>query len=170
MRARAKAQGDRSNVVSLDEFRRKHMDSETDWKAECLERLNKIAPVDDGFIAMLGLPENLQRLGEDHFSTDPENGLYPVEGAINFGYPFPSSVPDFGILLSTKGSDLFCTLLDRKRKIIVSAPVRNANAASGSWSGFREALRAALSRAGELSSAGTSFTFVVESESSSVID
>ncbi len=133
-----------------------------------LAMLDSIAPLGKDLEALLNVPDFVFPVGSEgeisFSSKESDTGAARAAGAILKGFPFPSSVPDYGIHMSSEGSSLFCTLVDRSRKIIVSAEVRNLESEEGSWKPFEFALRDALSAAESFKAAKTMFDFVVNKE------
>ncbi len=163
------AESGAGNVVDLAEFRRRGAgmgDSRMLTREDCLSMLGGIAPLSPELASLLGLPERMFLIdagggSQPSLSSEPGKDAAGVAGHLLMGLDFPSSVPDFGIVVSSQGGNAFCTLLDKKRKIIVCSPVRNAFAEEGSWVSFTADLKEALKQARALAERGEEFDFAI---------
>ena len=139
----------------------------------CVSALKEFASMSDDFTVLLQLPDKLYLLGNEEtpsFSSQPNRSAEGVAGAMLFGYPFPKELPDYAIHISSKGSNIFCTMVDRSRKIIVSEPIRNIQDEKGDWGTFEATLRKALLKSESFKADGRTFSFVVEGDLSFVLD
>jgi hypothetical protein len=150
-------------------FRKKSM---VEGKSEDpLTALKALAPMSDTLAAMLGIPPDIHQRAASSFSTDSAKGIEMVPESLFLGLEFPNDIPDYGIVIHSRGSSIFCTLLDKKRKIIVSEAVGNLHSSGGgNWSSFQSSLQSAIARSKALQDEGRKFSFVVEAEVSSIIE
>jgi hypothetical protein len=108
--------------------------------------LNRIGPLDPQDEHALALPEllfDVGREGMESYSSDPELSASSFEGCFYLGLPLPERIPDYALSLSMRGSALRCTLVDRRRGILVNAQVGSAGE-EGDWSALTVAVRSAL--------------------------
>jgi hypothetical protein len=139
-------------------------------REECLNALGNVAPVPKDLVPLLDIPEKLYHVdsglgGSTSFSSQPDRNVAAVTGSLLLGLDFPKELPDYGIHISSRGSNVFCTLVDRRRKIIICEDVRNMFAKQGSWDFFTYGLKEVLARAAELESRGEKFSFVISKDS-----
>lgn len=130
----------------------------------CLYLLKKLGPLDEGIVKLMKVPDKIYQVGEadsKSFSTNPKLELGPVIRSMNYDYSFPAEVPDYGLLVHTQGSTMYCTLLDSKRKVIVTADVCGIYSEEGEWSTFADRLKYAVTIAENMASRGEEFRFVV---------
>ncbi|MEW6036477.1 MAG: hypothetical protein AB1529_07740 [Candidatus Micrarchaeota archaeon] len=166
------AESGAGNVVDLAEFRKLGAGMHEQGmltREDCLKMLRNIAPLDQELAGLLGLPERMFLIdagggSQPSLSSEPGNDISGVAGHLLRGLDFPAAVPDFGIIISSQGGNAFCTLLDKKRKIIVCSPVRNAFADEGSWVSFAADLKDALKHARYLAERGDEFNFAMVSD------
>ena len=122
------------------------------------------APMGEGLKALLEMPPKLYSVGAEpgkSFSSNPAKSVERLAGHLLHDLSFPEDLPDFGIHLTQKGSNAFCVLFDRSRKVIVCQDVQNMFVEHGSWLSFENALRDALSAADSLRADGKDFSFVI---------
>ncbi len=113
------------------------------------------------------MPDALYLVGDaTSVSSDAAKGIGRVFGSLMAGEPMPSALPEYGIHVSEHGSSVFCTLLDRRRKIIVCDSISGAFSENASWDSFIRSVRDALGAVRERESGGEAFDFVVNKENS----
>lgn len=145
-------------------------EEKSDHRQQCIEALKALGPMDESLIQMMEIPPQLNALETESgssFSSDKKRGIENVPDLLYLHADLPKELPDYGILVSSRGSSIFCTLLDTKRKIIVSESVRNLHGSGGDWSGFQSSLQSAIARSKSMQAEGREFRFAVESEGSS---
>ncbi len=132
---------------------------------EVVSLLGEFAPLDPSFGAALEIPERLYMIGSRaspvSFTANPSGDPGAVARWLLAGFAKPAQFPDFGIHIGTHGSSLFCTLIDKFKKVIVVEAIGGDYAGKGSWKAFESSFRAALSKAEELGKQGAGFDFVV---------
>jgi hypothetical protein len=141
-----------ADVIDLAErrFRKKNAGPDRNQKrkvtsAECLEILRRIAPLDEKKAKELNLPKELY-VGESEtsFTANPDDDVAPLRNAVLMHDSPPDDLPEFAIDVTSKGSNTFCILADRKRKIVVTDSVRNMYSEQGSWKMFFTSMSDAL--------------------------
>lgn len=134
----------------------------------CIAILNTYAPMKKEMEELLAIPQMLFSVGKEgeasFSSREADTGTARAAAALLHGFPFPSTLPDYGIHISTKGSSVFCTLVDRSRKIVVTAEIRNLQSEEGSWAQFGLAVKDAVSTAESQSASNAKFDFVINKE------
>jgi hypothetical protein len=162
------AQGREPGVTDLTEWRRRRnmTDANSVTREDCIGQLRRLAPMSDEQAALLGIPPRLYRIGESSFSSEAGNGIAKAAGALMLGGAFPPGLPDFGMHISSRGSNTFCTLVDRGRGIVVFDDIKNMYAGDGSWSGFLDNLAQAARLAESYRRGGKRFEFVIMKEGS----
>lgn len=134
-------------------------------KAEALEMMKGLASAPKELSDALSMPDSLFLVGDTpSLSSEPSKGIARVFGSLIMGGPLPHDVPDYGIHISQHGSSLFCTLLDRKRKIIVCDSISSGYSENASWDSFIRSVDDALSLVRESEASGRAFDFVVNKE------
>ncbi|MEW6035944.1 MAG: hypothetical protein AB1529_04995 [Candidatus Micrarchaeota archaeon] len=129
--------------------------------------LETVGRIPEDVVSLLELPERLYSVGPGpSISSDPSNGIGKVVAYLTFNSSMPMLLPDYGIYISSRGSSTFCTLLDRRRKIIVHDSVGNAFAEGDSWNMFGDSVRAALQAVRRREATGEKFDFIISKESS----
>lgn len=108
-----------------------------------LDWLSEIAPLGD-LAKLLHPPDTLYQL-ENAFSTDKDRSASSLSGHFFSGLPFPKEIPAYSVAISMKGDTRYLTLIDKKRKIIVIAPIR---ASEGEWENAIISIRSALREKG----------------------
>ncbi|MEW6721919.1 MAG: hypothetical protein AB1324_01515 [Candidatus Micrarchaeota archaeon] len=133
-------------------------------REDCIEFLGRLGPVSDSFLALLQIPERLifsQGESFRSFSVPGNKGLQRLASSFALGQPVPRDFPDFGIHVGSVGGNLFCTFVDRWRKVIVYGSVKNAQAGEGSWDMFQKNVEAAIAEVKKQESRGEKFDFVI---------
>jgi hypothetical protein len=134
--------------------------------AAVLEMLGKVAPLDDETVELLAIPQKLFMLDELSFSSEPSRSAQGIGYTIFMRSLLPEDLPDYAIELFGRGSNVFCALVDKKRKVIVFDSISNMYVKEGgSWASFVANLKDALSRVKALEAEGAEFRYVVSNES-----
>ncbi len=123
--------------------------------------------MDEGTMKLLALPPRLHDAGGGRrisFSSDPQTPASALSGSFFLGLPLPDKPPAYAIDLSMKGSSLYCTFVDSKRKIMVSVPVSSLAAPSADWDALGLSIRSALRGVSEAGKSGRKFAFVMVGE------
>ncbi|MFN7991184.1 MAG: hypothetical protein U0R44_03420 [Candidatus Micrarchaeia archaeon] len=111
------------------------------------EYLRKIAPLSEDLLSKLEIPSRLYTADGSMFSSDPETSMGPLARSILLRLDLPELLPDYGIGILSQGSNTYCMLLDKRRKIIVFEPVANMYVKEGgSWADFASSLDEAIER------------------------
>jgi hypothetical protein len=136
-------------------------------KDKCVELLSHIAPVSERLARLLELPEMLYLLSDSpSFSSSKNMGESAGRVATHliFATPMPDKLAGYGLHIDSRGSNVFCTLVDKKRKIIVHATVNSAfsKTGKGDWRNFQFALKCALATAKNYKTQGKEFAFVMQ--------
>ncbi|MBU0532596.1 hypothetical protein KKB44_03820 [Candidatus Micrarchaeota archaeon] len=132
---------------------------------ECAALLSGIAPITPEISQLLQIPKTLYMLGnEPSFSSQQDRGINEIVKSLLYGSPMPVVLPDYGIYISSRGSNVFCTLVDKKRKIIVHATINSMYAKQGSWKSFQQTIQRALDTAKSYETKKEPFNFVLTNE------
>ena len=133
--------------------------------APLLAMLGRTAPVGKELRDMLAIPAGMHEENRWSFTSEEGKSVQALADAFMRKAPMPQDLPEYGINISSRGSNSFCTLIDRKRKIMVFESVGNMHVPEGgSWRSFQSALKDALDEAGKLGQSGTPFSFVICNE------
>jgi hypothetical protein len=136
-------------------------------KGEVLDMMKTLASAPKELAEVFAMPDSLFLVGDSpSLSSDTSKGIARVFGSLMTGQALPIDVPEYGIHISAHGSSLFCTLLDRKRKIIVCDSISGMQSENASWDSFIRSVRGALAAAKERQKSGEAFDFVVNKENS----
>ncbi len=134
-------------------------------KKTCIAFLSGIGPVSEELSALLEIPEKLLMVSNSpSFSLEAERTAAPITNYLLFGTSKPKVLPDYALHISSKGSNVFCTFVDKKRKIVVNDTVNSMYAKEGSWKSFERALERALAATKDYESQGIKFDFVLVRE------
>jgi hypothetical protein len=158
-----------SKIIDLNEFRAKR-GYNTISREECLNLLRRIGTISDKDAGLLNIPEKVYLIegpagSMPSISSDPEKGAAKVAGCILMDLPLPPDQPDFGIHFTSRGSSLYCTIVDKKRKVVVSEVISDGYTRRVDWGDFIYSLQDAVVGAEEKSMSGEKFDFVVVKES-----
>jgi hypothetical protein len=104
--------------------------------------LIKIAPPGE-LAALLQPPESLYQF-ENAFSSDASVSALSLTGFFFSGETLPKDMPEYSVAISAKGNTAYFMLVDKRRKIIVSAPIRQSE---GYWENAIICVRSALREA-----------------------
>ncbi len=127
--------------------------------------LGKAAPLSKELAAMMNIPGELHEENRWSFTSEKDKSVQALADAFILKSPLPQGLPEYGINISSRVSNTFCTLIDRKRKVIVFESVGNMHVPEGgSWGPFQSSLKDALAEAKRLEAAGTAFSFVICNE------
>lgn len=132
-----------------------------------INSLSKLSVLSDSLAKLLNIPPNLFDLGLDgrySFSSDQNVAGSELSGCFFVNLPPPKKIPEYAIDLSMNGRVLFCTFVDKKRKLIVSVPVQNISEKSSDWELLEISIKSGLREATNLESLGKKFRFVLVSE------
>ncbi len=133
-------------------------------RKEILSYLEGVAPMGKILPSLLKIPANAYIMADSSFSSDPKKSL---EDAVESPFPnivLPSHPADYHLALSSRGSHVFCILVDKTRKIMVSSSVRSMYVKQGSWVGFQRTLEKTLAALKDAESKGEKFSFLVNNE------
>jgi len=117
--------------------------------AQALEIIEKnIAPLDEETKEILAVPGplylNKTKNGVISLSPKVEPDVESIAYTLTMNMT-PKQETDYGICILWRGSNLFATLIDRKRKIMVCAPIQNLyRGGKPEWGPFRERIKEAL--------------------------
>jgi len=133
----------------------------------CVELLREVAPVPLRLLELLDLPEKLYLLGcgELSLSSEPSAGLADLVAALAACRRIPMEFCAYGLHLSKRASNIFCTLAERKRRIIVMHSVGNTMSDYRSWDSFACAIENAQTIVTAVQAQGDPFEFVINKES-----
>jgi len=135
--------------------------------AECIAALGIIAPVSDDLKSLLAVTDKLYDVGRGEamsYSSEPYRNAGAAAAHLFLGRGLPPNLPEYAIHMNSTVTNLFCTLVDMKRKIIVYADVRNIQSKDGSWERFESSLRDALAYANLLRRENREFNLVVSNQ------
>ncbi len=127
-------------------------------RGEVLRSLSALAPLPPDLEGQLALPESLFELGPCSFSSDPALAASAVGGYFLAHLQLSDRLPDYAIDVSPQGGALFCTFVDKGRKII--AGVRLGNADEPDWDALSIAIRQASRLSASLRASKKRFTYV----------
>ncbi len=162
-----------ADVIDLAERRFKAKNSAPDknqkrkvTSAECIAFLGRIAPLDEKGAKELKLPKELF-VGESEtsFTSNPDDNLVSLRNAVLMHELPPDDLPDFAIDVTSKGSNTFIILADKKRKILVVDSVRNMYSEQGNWKMFFVSIKDALQALKKSEKEGKKVEYVVVNES-----
>ncbi len=133
---------------------------------ECISFLGQVAPLDSDQTKKLKLPKELYVGDTDNsYSLDPDDDVVSIRNDLLFLGKMPDKLPAFAIDVTSKGSNTFCILVDRKRKIVIADPISNMYAEQGSWDTFFKSIDEALAAVAKFEKEGREVEYVVINES-----
>lgn len=151
----------RGKTTSQDDPRRRKVSS-----LECLDLLGQVAPIGEDQTKKLKLPKELYVSDTDtSYSLDPDDDVVSLRNDLLFLGKLPDKLPAFAIDVTSKGSNTFCILVDRKRKIVIADPISNMYADQGSWDMFFKSIDEALAAVKKFEKEGRKVEYVVINES-----
>lgn len=118
---------------------------------ELVSRLSQFGKMGESLLKLMGIPEKLHYLGDGRFSSDPKTPAFLVTYPQFVDELDTSKFAEYSIAIGSRGSNVFCTLIDRKRNILVSDSIKNMYVAEGNWMFFQARLESALEAAKSLS-------------------
>lgn len=141
----------------------KEVDKET-----CIALLDDIGPVSEELATLLRIPDSIYLWGIDppSFSSQPDEDAAAIAGHLLLPTLKPRTAPEYALSIRSRGSHVFCTFVDKKRKIIVHETVNSMYADEGSWEFLEVALKNAIATVEEYESQGIKFDFVLNKEGS----
>ncbi len=128
-------------------------------RAEALDSLSALSQLAPGIADQLAMPESLFELGPCSFSSDPALPASVVSGCFRARLGLPQRLPDYAIDVSQFGSSLFCTFIDKSRKVI--AGVRIGRTGEVDWDALTLAIREALRLSARLRASKRRFSYVM---------
>ena len=140
-------------------------------KEACIALLDDMGPVSKELATLLRIPDKIYMLGGDppSFSSQPDKDAARIAGYLLLPTLKPKDAPEYALHIRSRGSNVFCTFVDKKRKIIVHETVNSMYANEGSWEFFERALKEAIATVKEYESQGVKFDFVLNKESTTKI-
>ncbi len=129
-----------------------------------IRSLSRVGPMGPEVVKALAMPPALFDVGKPghiSFSSDPESSASSVSGCFYLGLPLPAKIPGYAIDVSAKGGILYCTLVDSKRRIIISSPLGSTHGRAGDWVSVELGIKRALREASTALSGGKRFGFVL---------
>ena len=133
----------------------------------CTTLVDGVAPASPQLLESLELPDQLFVLAGTvlSLSSDASLGIADMEAALAYSTPLPSRIPDYGLYVVARGSHVSCTLVDRRRQIIVTHSLTGALTGQRSWNSFQCAVEDTLDVAKRTREQGVVFDFVVNRQS-----
>ncbi|MFH0737004.1 MAG: hypothetical protein V1827_00410 [Candidatus Micrarchaeota archaeon] len=128
----------------------------------CIALLKTVAPVDERLTSALAIPDSLYQVGEYSFSSEASKSLQRISGALSrdeASAPALATRLDFGLDISTEGNNVFCTLVDMNRKIVVRSSLGNVLAGL-SWAPVTASINLALEEVKSLNGSGERFDMI----------
>ncbi len=119
-------------------------------RKEVISSLGKFGEMSTGLVKKMKIPDYLFKLDTDTFSSDkniPAYLIYDEESLENCRH---KNLPDYSISVGSRGSDIFCTLIDKKRGFILTASIGHMMVEEGSWDFFERWLDEALEKSDKL--------------------
>lgn len=107
-----------------------------------LDWLSNLAPLGE-LASLLEPPQSLYQL-ENAFSSDKGISALSLSGFFFSGEPLPKDMPGYSVAILAKGSAMHFMLVDKRRKIIVNAPIRDSE---GYWENAVVCMRSAIREA-----------------------
>ncbi len=107
-----------------------------------LDWLSNLAPLGE-LATLLEPPESLYQL-ENAFSSDKSMSALSLSGFFFSGGPMPKDMPGYSVGISARGNAMHFILVDKRRKIIVNAPIRDSE---GYWENAVVCMRSAIREA-----------------------
>lgn len=134
----------RKQILGSDSGKKIDLKMEPDKvsNAYLIKLLSDIAPVTDDMLNLLNLPDKIPQASDWTFSTNrilSSGVLYKLRNGTKI-----NELPDFSISIDNSGSGVYLTLLDGRRRIIVSSQVDHAMTNSASFSQFTTFLKATI--------------------------
>ncbi len=130
-------------------------------RADALRALSSLSPLAADVAGQLAIPESLFETGPASFSTDPALPASVISGCFKARLPVPERLPEYAIDVSQYGSSLFCTLVDRSRRILIGVRVGSAGAKDIDWDAVSLAIREAQRLSGRLRASKRRFSYVM---------
>ena len=118
-------------------------------REDILLRLNAFGKMSSSLLKKMNIPANLFARDEGQFSSDKDVPAYSITHSKFLESYKPGDFPDYSISIGSRGSDVFCTLVDKKRGILVSTSIKSMMAEEGSWDFFEQQLDYALKESGK---------------------
>ncbi len=151
----------RGKTTSSDDPRRRKVSS-----FECLTSLAQVAPLDEDRAKKLKLPKELYVGDTDNsFVLDPDDDVVSLRNDLLYHGKMPEKLPAFAIDVTSMGSNTFCILVDRKRKILIADPIDNMFSDQGSWDLFFKSVDEAVAAVKKFESQGRKVKYVVINDS-----
>ncbi|MFP3949961.1 MAG: hypothetical protein ACLFUZ_02595 [Candidatus Micrarchaeia archaeon] len=103
-----------------------------------------------GLIKKMKIPDYLFKLDTDNFSSDKDIPAYLIYDEESLEKCRHMKLPEYSISIGSRGSDIFCTLIDKKRGFILTASVGHMMVEGGSWDFFESWIDEALKESDKL--------------------
>ncbi|MEW6035400.1 MAG: hypothetical protein AB1529_02195 [Candidatus Micrarchaeota archaeon] len=118
---------------------------------------------------LLRIPDSLylkDGVGVQSYSSEPRKGIESVASALALGATLPpeEDFAEYGIDVRRRGSSIYCTFVDKKRKVVVSEAIRSIHSGSGSWEPFLRMLKDSLETVKALEKERQKFSFVINGQ------
>lgn len=120
-------------------------------KEELISRLSGFGKMNETLLKLLNLPDKIYYLEDGRFSSDPKKPAFLVTHPQFAADLDKDRFAEYSIAIGSRGSNVFCTLIDLKRGILVSTSIKNMYVSEGSWMLFQVRLESALEAAKSVS-------------------
>ncbi len=116
-------------------------------KREIIQGLKAFGVLSSTLLTKMNFPEHLFKLSTGNFSSDKKIPAYSITHARELEGYESKDFPEYSISIGERGSNVFCTFVDKKRGVLVSTSIKNMMAGEGSWEFFEHKLTSALDEA-----------------------
>ena len=112
--------------------------------------LSKFGEMGPALIKKMKIPDSLFKFSTDSFSSDKDVPAYLIYDEDSLENCRHRKLPEYSISVGSRGSDIFCTLIDKKRGFILAASIGHMMVEGGSWDFFEGWLDEALEKSASL--------------------
>ena len=119
-------------------------------KSDVIGALSVFGKLHPKLLEKMQIPDELHELLENSFSSDESKSGPSISRQGDFHSFDHKNAPEYSIVIGERGSNVFCTLVDKKRGILVSASIKNMFVSQGNWEVFEMQLDRVLPEATKL--------------------
>ncbi len=117
---------------------------------DILKALGAFGKLPSNLIEKMQIPNEMHEISKNSFSSIKSTCGPLITCHEDLHSFYARTAPEYSLVIGERGSTVLCTLVDKKRGILVSASIKNATLSQGNWEVFERRLDSVLFEAKNL--------------------